>query len=295
MTKDEWTRVQDLSTAYYRATGIVWKWPNRITLADDVLVELYEKGMNPATIGEVCGASRKAVSTRLKKAGVQTGRNLRGMTDEAWDAFQEYATKHYYETGEILPPPEGCGRKIALDTAVIVDLYVECKMSIPQIAKVFGCAASTIHDRLRREGVEMRRPNEYPRSEKQKMHVDEVLCNISYQPMKDPKVRAAIRAKGEAKRNIDCQGMYFGPEYYNGKGYILVYVPEHPYAQKRGHVMKHRLVMEQMLGRYLTPDEAVHHINGIKTDNRPENLQLMNKKAHLQYHADKRKKEAVHT
>lgn len=32
--------------------------------------------------------------------------------------------------------------------------------------------------------------------------------------------------------------------------------------------------MEETIGRYLTPNENVHHINGVKTDNRPANLEL---------------------
>ena len=67
-------------------------------------------------------------------------------------------------------------------------------------------------------------------------------------------------------------------------GYILIYMPEHPNAMNKA-VFEHRLVIEMMLGRYLTNEETVHHINEIKTDNRIKNLYLFpTSSKHTSYH-----------
>ena len=57
-------------------------------------------------------------------------------------------------------------------------------------------------------------------------------------------------------------------------GYWYIYSPNHPQRGKQNYIAEHRLIIEKFLGRYLNPKETIHHINGIKTDNRIENLQL---------------------
>ncbi len=67
-------------------------------------------------------------------------------------------------------------------------------------------------------------------------------------------------------------------------GYIYVYMPDHPNANGDGYIAEHRLIMEKHLGRHLAKEEVVHHVNGLRWDNRIENLEVLDKHKHHSAH-----------
>ena len=64
------------------------------------------------------------------------------------------------------------------------------------------------------------------------------------------------------------------------RGYIFIYMPEHPHANNRKYVKRARLVLEAKLNRYLLPNMDTHHINGIKDNDRPKNLMELSRSEH---------------
>jgi hypothetical protein len=89
------------------------------------------------------------------------------------------------------------------------------------------------------------------------------LCEGHYSQWHEGRVLMPLRAKGRAgSGHVEKRS-----------GYVRRSVP-HPNGNYRGQVYEHVLVMSNVLGRPLREGETVHHKNGVRHDNRPENLEL---------------------
>jgi hypothetical protein len=77
------------------------------------------------------------------------------------------------------------------------------------------------------------------------------------------------------KRTRENSKGWKGGRFVDENGYVKIYCPGH--APKALYVREHILVMEEYLGRRLLKEETVHHLNGIRDDNRIENLELWSK------------------
>lgn len=132
--------------------------------------------------------------------------------------------------------------------------------TLRQLAQELGTTVGRIADRAYRHGI------------------------IVPSTKKSQAVRDGLRKRYPNGRRGEDTSNWQGGRRKGGAGYIYVYKPDHPKATKSGYVMEHRLVMEEKLGRYLEDDEIVHHADGDKQNNAPDNLELKSNGDHIREH-----------
>lgn len=232
-------------------------------------LERYRSGTPLYRVAAEFGISEPTLRRRLREAGVTTRTNE---------------------------------KPISMDIAEMRRLYEQEQMTAKDLARMIGVMPQTVQRRLRLAGVHIRGRDEPTEQARQKisaaqdyqrkidkgrlreLHAQGMSCQEMADVFGcgDERVRRVLiqlglprlPAKARPEKNAFWRGRNCHLYLVDEDGYILVKRPDHPCATKAGFVRQHRLVMEEVLGRYLLPEEVVDHKNRDTSDNRPENLQL---------------------
>jgi hypothetical protein len=105
-------------------------------------------------------------------------------------------------------------------------------------------------------------------------------CGVAYKAYRSKNAQCESRFCSHM-----CYGLHKRRPFYIKNGYKLVYKEGHPRADNRGRVRLHLLVMEEKIGRPVLKTESVHHIDGNKLNNHPNNLEMFSShREHLLHH-----------
>lgn len=168
---------------------------------------------------------------------------------------------------------------------VLEKAYIQEEKTMKECAECLGISVGTVFNYIKKYGIESR-----PRI------TEKTKSKISNTKLGKPSKRRGYRLSSETKQKISDahKGHFVKPSRFGGHkkkrsdGYVQIYNPTHPMANKDGYVMEHILIMEEAIGRYITRDEVVHHKNHKRDDNRIENLELMTFKSHARLHMKER-------
>lgn len=214
-------------------------------------------------------------------------------------------------------------KAITLDKETINRLYHLDNLKLEEVAQTLGVCKDTIRRNMRRYGIPPKASEVYRKGQDtriirmlpiaKKLYFDEQrsftevyqTLGISFYTLQRlfADNGLAMRASGDviklAYSRYPHIGFQKGVKHsrFNGYratkktgGYILVYKPDHHRTQKSGYVGEHILVWEDTHGIPLPDRWVVHHLNGIKNDNRPENLVGLSTRAHSLVLAEKAKR-----
>lgn len=224
----------------------------RITVDEDALIDAYRRGVPTKAIAAEMGIAHQTIFKVLHRRGV---------------------------------PLRGRAPVTPTEVDVILDRY-HAGDTVESIADRLGVTKRTVYNVLDRQNEPKQRKSGPQLSEFSESELARV-ARLRSERLTKGEIMAEMRCGLErVNRAFDQLGLSHGrgrPRNFKGQlrtlgGYVVVRLPpDDPLAsmaQSTGYVFEHRLLMARSLGRPLEKHETVHHINGNRTDNRLENLQL---------------------
>ena len=161
---------------------------------------------------------------------------------------------------------------MSVNKVILTKWYLDEKKSLTDISKLCGLSISTVRKRIIDYNIPLRTRSEGIRNARHKL---------------GPNRGKTREFSEEWKENIRKGRLRWSRRY--AKGTRIGTNGYHVYTKGENvDRLVHVVIIEQLIKRPLRKDEVVHHRNGVKTDNRIENLEIMTRSEHSAYHARRR-------
>lgn len=245
----------------------------------DTLISLYPNYTN-AELSEILNRSQSAINTKAYKLQLKKS-----------EGTISRAISHRYD-GQIeelnkLPIDEVPFDVAFKHTEWLKLNYYEKEMSLPDIAEITGTTRKNVEYWMNKFGL--------PRRNDQERFTDRCLQKISETgkgrvPFSKGLTKYDHPAIMKISEKLSGENNYWwnGGVHITSSGYKMVVSRDHPNTNRDGYVLEHRLVMESIIGRFLTPEEIVHHRDHDRLNNDKNNLFLFPDNAsHLRFHSYK--------
>lgn len=195
--------------------------------------------------------------------------------------------------------------RLELDDNLIRTLYLDKLYTIDEVAKGLGVHRYTVRKRLQLMGIQ-RNQSEMLKTQYKRGKRIPALLKATDNEIKQLFLEGELSPHQIAKRlgyrnssnifiRLHRMGLLetpfenhpYGQNHFNWQGgqwkdgYIRILKPDYYRATSRGYVLEHILVWEEYHKRKLPRGYVIHHLNGIKSDNRPQNLVAMKNGEHI--------------